>query len=152
MADNEQVTVTQADPAADAVVTVEASPVTTIPVPVARPIAAPGPPAAPGGAHLPVPRRTDPLAIGSAVCGIAAIVPVVCQALGLALGIASLVRIRRARRAGIALGGWGWALVGIVASGLTLVSWMAAGAALSAVGGSLSNTDDALRLLQMPGG
>ena len=151
MADNEQVTVTQADPPADAVVTVEASPVTTIPVPVARPIAAPGPLVASGAGHLPVPRRTDPLAIGSAVCGIAAIVPVVCQVLGLGLGIASLVRIRRARRAGIALGGWGWALVGIFSSTLALVSWAAATMMLSKVGSSLSNSTDALRLIGMPG-
>ena len=118
-----------------------------IPVAVARPVAplAPMYSACVGG--LPVPVRTDTLAIASAVCGLTAIVPVLSQGAGLALGIASLVRISRARRCGIAVGGRGWALTGIISSAFMLLSWIAVFGFLCAAGASLASTTDALQAI-----
>jgi hypothetical protein len=70
-------------------------------------------------------RQTDPLALAAAACGFVAIVPILTQLAGLALGIASLVRIRRARRRGIPLRGVPWALAGLISSGFVLLSWVA---------------------------
>ena len=70
-------------------------------------------------------RGTDKLAVASAVCGFTAVVPVISQVAGLGLGIASLIRIRRAERCGVHLRGRGWALAGIASSGFALLSWIA---------------------------
>ena len=105
----------------------------------------------PGG-NWPVVGRTDTLAVASAVCGFTAIVPVVSQVMGLALGIASLMRIRRARRYGSPLRGRGWALAGIFSSGFVLLSWIAIFAVMSAVSNSLTHTAHVLGSLPSVGG
>jgi len=69
------------------------------------------------------PVRSDPVAIASFVCGLTAFVPVLSQLAGLVLGTWGLMRIRRARAAGVAVGG-GWAAIaGIVISGIALIGW-----------------------------
>ena len=107
----------------------------------------------PGGVHhLIVKRSTDHLAIASAVCGITAIVPIISQVMGLGLGIASIVRIRRARRAGIERAGKGWALTGIITSGVALIGWIALLAIMALVSSSISSSADSLgALLNHPG-
>jgi hypothetical protein len=129
------------------IVRVEATRISDPHLPLARP-AGTGPPPAQTG--QPAYRRTDPLAVSSAVCGITAIVPVLCQIAGLGLGIASLVRIRRARRDGSVLRGRGLAWVGIATSALALVSWIAVATMLAAVGNSLSDTTEALQVIATP--
>ena len=99
-----------------------------------RPVGPPCGPGAAGGPQPPVLGNTDGLAVASAICGFTAIVPVLAQVLGLGLGIASLVRIRRARRCGVHLRGRGWAWAGIASSGLLLLCWIVSIAALVAVG------------------
>ena len=69
--------------------------------------------------------------------------------MGLALGIASLVRIRRAGRAGVAVRGRGWALTGIISSGFALVGWVAMVAALLLVGSVFSQTAGSLDALAL---
>ena len=104
------------------------------PVPVAV-IAEPIPPAAtPLARPLPVreptlwqrlvPADTDSYALASAVCGFTAIIPVISQVAGVVLGVAGLVRIRRARRAGRPRCGVGWACAGLVSSGIALAGWI----------------------------
>ncbi len=88
--------------------------------------------------------RTDSLAIASAVCGFTAIVPIVSQVAGLGFGLASLARIRRARREGVALRGRGWAWAGIVTSGVLLLSWVVAIGALFVVADYLARAGDLL--------
>ena len=101
--------------------------------------------------HAIVPCTTDRFAIASAVCGLTAIIPVVSQVIGLALGVASMVRLRRARRRGVELRGRAWAWTGIVTSSIALVGWIAMLAALLLVGSSLANSATALdALLQHP--
>jgi hypothetical protein len=99
-----------------------------------------------------VDRRADTLAVASAVCGFTALVPVLSQLAGLAFGIASLRRIRRARRCGIDLPGTGWAAAGIVSSALLLLCWIAVFAVFIFVGKSLANTADALSAITPSGG
>ncbi len=133
-------------------VTVEALPVPSPGVGAARPImpsrafddgSVPG---------LPVQAGTDSCAVASAVCGITAIIPIVCQVLGLSLGIAGLLRIRRARRRGIDVRGGGWAVTGIVSSGLALLGWLAVFALLGTIGSSLAQTNEALNAIALPAG
>ena len=88
---------------------------------------------------------TDLLAVASAVCGLTAIVPFVSQILGLGFGIAGLVRIRRARRQGVVVGGAGWALTGILTSGFALLGWAATIIALLLVGASFASTAESLQ-------
>ena len=106
-----------------------------------------------GGFHHPIVKQsTDHLAIASAVCGITAIVPIISQVMGLGLGIASIVRIRRARRAGIKLAGKAWALTGIITSGFALFGWIALFAIMAVIGTSMSGSADSLgALLKHPG-
>jgi hypothetical protein len=92
------------------------------------------------------------MAVASAVCGLTAIVPFVSQIAGLILGVASLGRIRRARRRGVRLGGRGWAVAGIVTSGFVLLCWLVAGVALMAVGQVFSDTTDLMRHIRPPQG
>ena len=66
----------------------------------------------------------DRFAVASAVLGLTAIVPVLSQIAGLTLGILALRRIRRAHQAGIAMAGRGWAITGIVSSGVALLIWI----------------------------
>ena len=87
---------------------------------------------------------TDSLAIWSAVCGLTAMIPVVSQVLGLGFGIASLARIRRARRTGLILGGTGWAITGVISSGFTLICWIGLFVAMFIIGSSFANSADAL--------
>ena len=128
------------------------APVQVVNVPVARPVAPSWPPGPVGGVCLPAVRGPDRMAVASAVCGMTAIVPVVSQVMGLGLGIASLVRIRRARRCGLNLGGRGWALAGIVSSGFVLLSGIAVLALLCAAGSSLLHSPDALGAIGPGGG
>jgi hypothetical protein len=81
---------------------------------------------------VPVPRmldpnrpRTDGMAIGSALMGFFGFVPVVCQVIGVLLGTASLIRIRRARRRGASLAGVKVALIGLTGNVVLLVCWIA---------------------------
>lgn len=91
-----------------------------------------------------VPGGTDGMAVGSAICGLSGIIPLITQIAGLGLGFASLSRIRRARRRGIQLGGRGWAITGIVTSICSLLGWIGLGLAMTAISGSLGNSTDAL--------
>ncbi len=100
-----------------------------------------------GVRYLVVKRTTEPFAVASAVCGMTAIIPVLSQLLGLSLGIVSLVRLRRAKRAGIHLAGKGWAIAGIATSGLALIGWIGFAAAMTCLGSSLLNSSDALNSL-----
>ncbi len=131
-------------------------------VPLARPV-----PASTSGAMIPtdppmatiVPHSSDPdlrgdivliqggtdgMAVGSAICGMTGLIPLVTQIAGLCLGFASLARIRRARRSGIHLTGKGWAITGIVTSIFGLLGWIGLGLAMTAVSTSLGNSTDAL--------
>lgn len=131
-------------------------------VPLARPV-----PASPSEAMVPtdppmatiVPHSSDPdlrgdivliqggtdgMAVGSAICGMTGLIPLVSQIAGLCLGFASLGRIRRARRRGIHLTGKGWAITGIVTSVFGLLGWIGLGLAMTAVSTSLGNSTDAL--------
>lgn len=119
-------------------------PVTTEPVPQNMTLA---PLPAAGGANMVAAPRTDRLAIASAVCGLTAFIPVVSQLVGLVLGIISLLRIRRARRAGVAVGGTGWAAAGIASSGFALLLWLGIMAAYATVGSSLAHTTNAFQPL-----
>lgn len=66
----------------------------------------------------------DRYAVASAVLGLTAIVPVLSQIAGLTLGVLALRRIRRAQQAGLAMAGRGWAITGIVSSGVGLLIWL----------------------------
>lgn len=66
----------------------------------------------------------DRYAVASAVLGLTAIVPVLSQIAGLTLGVLALRRIRRAQQAGLAMAGRGWAITGIVSSGVGLLIWI----------------------------
>jgi hypothetical protein len=100
--------------------------------------------------NVQVHKRTDGFAVASAICGFTAIVPLVSQVIGLALGALSLVRIRRARRAGIELGGAKWALTCIVSSAFTLICWVGIFVAISLIGSSLSHSVESLNALMPP--
>jgi len=100
-----------------------------------------------GGANLVAVPHTDRLAVASAVCGLTAFVPVFSQIVGLVLGIVSLLRIRRARRAGVAVRGKWWAAAGIASSGFALVLWLGIMATYAAVGSSLTHTSQAFKPL-----
>lgn len=112
-------------------------------VPIARPVAPIG------GVHYVVvkPASTEPFAIASAICGMTAIVPVLSQLLGLTLGIVSLMRLRRAKRAGTPLAGKGWAIAGIATSGFALLGWLGFAAALAGLGSSVLGSSDALNAM-----
>ena len=94
---------------------------------------------------------TDTYAIASAICGLTAIVPVISQVAGLALGVVGMVRLRRARRAGRPLRGLGWAITGLVSSGVSLVGWVAIFVAFGILGASLAKTTSSLDSLSKPG-
>jgi len=98
-----------------------------------------GPMGPPANASV-VNKPTDSCAVASAVFGITAIVPIVFQVAGVVLGVAGLVRIRRARRAGRAIRGTGWAVAGLLASGFALLGWIAVAVAFSLVGSSLAGS------------
>ena len=68
--------------------------------------------------------NTDRLALASLICGLTAIVPVASQVAGLVLGVSSLVRIRRVRRAGGTVGGTWAAWTGIAFSAVVLLCWV----------------------------
>ncbi len=87
---------------------------------------------------------TDGLAVASAVLGFTAIVPVVSQVLGVALGVAGLVRIHRARRAGLPRRGRLWAWLGIGSSTFALLAWIAVLAAFAVIGHSFGQAGNAL--------
>ncbi len=91
--------------------------------------------------------RTDGFAVASAICGFTAIVPVVSQVIGLVLGIVSLARIRRAKRAGIEVRGTRWAVAGISCSGFALLCWVAIFVAMSVLTTSLSHSTQSLDAL-----
>ncbi len=95
------------------------------------------------GAHTARP-PTDSLAIMSAICGLTAFIPVVSQVAGLILGIVAVRRIRRARRAGLAVAGMGWAATGITSSVCVLLGWIFVVAVLGVVAYFFSNTAAAL--------
>ena len=121
-------------------------------VPLARPVHVTAIPIGlnagdPVGGTAIVRHRTDGFAIASAVCGLTAIIPVVSQVIGLGLGVASFVRLRRARRAGVKLGGRGWAITGIVSSGVALLGWIAVFVAFAAIGSSFSGSAETLSAL-----
>ncbi|MCH8147662.1 MAG: hypothetical protein IH987_06650 [Planctomycetes bacterium] len=90
------------------------------------------------------PGGTDGMAVGSAICGMTGLIPLVSQIAGLGLGFAGLARIRRARRRGILVTGKGWAITGIVTSVFGLLGWIGLGLAMTAVSASLGNTNHAL--------
>lgn len=94
-----------------------------------------------------VPGGTDGMAVGSAICGMTGLIPLVSQIAGLSLGFASLARIRRARRRGIHLTGKGWAITGIATSVFALLGWIGLGLAMTAVSTSLGNSTDALSIV-----
>ena len=89
-------------------------------------------------------QSTEPLAVASAVCGLTAIIPVVSQLLGLTLGLVSLVRLRRARRRGVALAGKCWAITGIVTSGFALIGWIGLAVSMTLLGSSILDSAGAL--------
>lgn len=89
-------------------------------------------------------RKTDGFAIASAVCGITGIVPFVTQIIGLVCGVVGLVRIRRARRRGLAVRGVGWAITGIASSGFVLLCWLAVFVGLSLASSTFANTAESL--------
>ncbi len=99
-----------------------------------------------------VQRRTDKLAVASAVCGFTALVPIISQVIGLGLGVVSLGRIRRAKRQGVELGGMRWAVAGIVSSGFMLLCWIGIFVAMalltSSFAGSAESLGAALRTIQ----
>lgn len=90
------------------------------------------------------PGGTDGMAVGSAICGLTGLIPLVSQIAGLGLGFAGLARIRRARRRGILVTGKGWAITGIVTSIFGLLGWIGLGLAMTAVSSSFGNTKHAL--------
>jgi hypothetical protein len=115
---------------------------TEVVVPVARPV---GPAAGQSASHgALVGRRTDGFAVASAICGFTAIVPFVSQVIGLALGVLSLSRIRRARRHGLEIGGTRWAVAGIASSGFVLICWIGIIVALNLVSSTFAHSADSL--------
>lgn len=86
----------------------------------------------------------DTLAVASAVCGLTAFIPIVAQVIGLTVGIASLIRIRRARQRGVHVRGGVWALIGISTSGFALLSWIVVIVFLLSVAGAFVYTVDTL--------
>jgi hypothetical protein len=104
------------------------------PLPVVRNVS----PAAPG-MHRGWFQDCDPLALVSAACGLTALIPIVSQVDGLALGVLSLIRIRSARRQGVVRRGTGWAWTGIVSSGFMLLVWGFVIAVMIAVGGTFAH-------------
>ncbi len=125
------------------------------PIPTCRPIPpevslVPGPPPLPdvlprhAGGINPAPVKNDGFAVASAVCGFTGIIPIVSQVAGLTLGIMALIKIGRARSAGVQRGGTRWAVAGIVSSGFTLACWVAFFFAVSFVGSSLSDISEPL--------
>lgn len=127
-------------------------------IPCARPISMPDMPVSPDdptrqalpagvAPRAPVRNKTEGFAVASAICGFTAFVPLVSQVIGLALGMISLSRIRRARRAGLELAGTRWALAGITSSGFALFCWIAIFVAMGMLGDSLANSAGSLSTL-----
>jgi hypothetical protein len=87
------------------------------------------------------------LAVASAVCGLTGFVPIIGQVLGVVFGVLSLIRIRRSRATGSALGGAPWAVVGLVSSGAAMLGWIALFLAVSTVSSSLGSTSNLLDTL-----
>lgn len=100
--------------------------------------------------RAPVRGKTEGFAVASAICGFTAIVPLVSQVIGLALGMISLFRIRRARRLGIEVAGTRWALAGIISSGFALCCWITIFVAMSVLSDSLANSANSLSTLLDP--
>lgn len=118
-----------------------------LPVPTARPAGTDCESAGP----LPMPAMpqrgpgpTDRLAIASTVCGLTAFIPIFSQLVGLVLGLWALVRIRRARRAGLTVRGRGWAAAGITGNGFALLGWIALFGAFAALKTNLNETTSRL--------
>lgn len=95
-------------------------------------------------------RRTDGFAVASAICGFTAIVPVISQVIGLALGVLSLARIGRAKRQGVQLPGTRWAVVGITSSGFALICWLGIFVGMGLLSASLSHSTESLGVLIQP--
>ncbi|MCP4249055.1 MAG: DUF4190 domain-containing protein [bacterium] len=76
----------------------------------------------------------DGLAVASAICGMTAFIPIISQLAAVLLGFIALRRIRRARRAGVAVRGDGWAVTGIVSGLIVLAGWIGAAMLLTAAG------------------
>jgi hypothetical protein len=93
--------------------------------------------------------EVDRCAVASAVCGLTAVIPVVSQVAGLALGVLGLSRIHRARRRGQARTGTTWALAGIVSSGIALLAWVGILAAGYFVSTSLSDVAGPLKAVRL---
>lgn len=94
--------------------------------------------------------RTDQAAVASAVCGMTAIIPIVSQVAGLILGVVALVRIGRARRAGVIVGGRRYAITGMVSSALALAGWIAFGGMMYGVNKTLAHTLRPLTAISAP--
>jgi hypothetical protein len=90
---------------------------------------------------------TDTCAVVSAVCGLTAIVPVVSQVAGLGFGLASTVRLIRARRAGRLLRGWGWVFTGLLSSGVALIGWIVVFVGFGVLSSSLAESSSSLQNL-----
>jgi hypothetical protein len=90
---------------------------------------------------------TDTCAVVSAVCGLTAIVPVVSQVAGLGFGLASTVRLIRARRAGRVLRGWGWVFTGLLSSGVALIGWIVVFVGFGVLSSSLAESSSSLQNL-----
>lgn len=96
-------------------------------------------------------RTTDKLALASAACAFTALIPVASQVAGIVLGVASLLRIRRAGRRGEHVSGVGWAWAGILISGFVLLSWVAVAAVLIGTQMWLADSLDRVKDLVPPG-
>lgn len=92
----------------------------------------------------------DGCCVASAVCGLTALVPIVSQVAGVVLGVLGLVRVRRARRRGIAVRGRGWAIAGLISSALVLAGWLAMFGAMSLVGSSIKGSASGLEAALKP--
>jgi len=116
--------------------------VNVAPVAIARPVG--------GSSHQIVVAPREGCSVASAVCGLTAIVPMISQLAGLGLGVAGLIRIRRARRRGVHLRGTGWAVAGLCSSGLVLACWIAVFAIFLVVGATFAKTAGGLQSALQP--
>lgn len=112
-----------------------ARPVQGLPVPLVT--------AGPALPYRPLP-RTHPAAVASAVCGFTALVPIICQVAGIALGILAIARINRDRRDGIATRGTGLAIAGISFSAVALAGWILLAVAMAGVSAAFNQIDTGL--------
>jgi len=122
---------------------VVARPIARVPVSAGWPQASAYTPSAltvPSQTHAP----TDPFAIASAIAGITAFIPILSQLAGLVCGAAAIWRIRKARAAGIAARGYGWAAIGLVMSTGALLCWIFTAVMLGWVATQLSTVSGGL--------